>query len=93
MVKVVELQEPFPEDEVPSQARSNSVNLERVFLLEKCRKGFPVTCVVGFGSVVLPTKKWRFDKEGTFGCWKRVFFRMVVSFGKEVRINGQDEQV
>lgn len=31
MVKVVELQEPFPEDEVPSQARSNSVNLERAF--------------------------------------------------------------
>lgn len=40
--------------------RKNYLNLESVFLSEKCWKGIPVTCVVGFGSVVLPTKKVAF---------------------------------
>lgn len=63
------------------------------FWSDKCRNGFPVTCVVGFCSVVLPTKKMVFSQRRDFRLLETFLFLTVVSFGKEVRINGQDEQV
>ena len=85
MVKVVELQEPFPEDEVPSQARSNSVNLERVFLSENCRKGFPSNLRCWFWFCCSShQKKGVLIKKGLLVVGNWLFFRRVVSFDRSL---------
>ena len=73
--------------------RKKSFESGEGFLSEKWRNGFPVTCVVGFGSVVLPAKKMAFSQRRDFWLLETFLFETVVFFGKEVRINGQDEQV